>query len=67
MAMAYGATSDPTDLVDEAECIVCLHLAENEATVNEDMPSAVRWNLETTLRDGRTSQVSVWDALVPLF
>ena len=51
MVMGQGATSDLTDLVDdEAECIVCLHRAQDEASVNEDMPSAVRYILETTER-----------------
>ena len=48
MVIGQGATSDLTDLVDEAMCIVCLHGAEDEANVNEDKPSAVRWILETT-------------------
>ena len=51
MVIAPDATSSLTDLVDaEAKCIVCLHGAEDEASVNEDMPSAVRWILETTTR-----------------
>ena len=52
MATGQGATtSSLTDLVDdEAKCIVCLHGAEDEASVNEDMPSAVRYILETTTR-----------------
>ena len=50
MVIGQGATSSRTDLVDEAMCIVCLHGAKNEASVNEDMPSAVRWILETTTR-----------------
>ena len=51
MVIGQGATSSLTDLVDdEAKCIVCLHGAEDEASVNEDMPSAVRWILETTTR-----------------
>ena len=47
MVTGQGATSSLTDLVDKAMCIVCLHGAEDEASVNEDMPSAVRWILET--------------------
>ena len=44
-------TSSLADLGDdEAKCIVCLHGAEDEASVNEDMPSAVRWILETRTR-----------------
>ena len=51
MVIGQGATSSLTDLVDdEAKCIVCLHGAEDEASVNEDMPSAVRYILETTTR-----------------
>ena len=51
MVTGQGATSSLTDLVDdEAKYIVCLHGAEDEASVNEDMPSAVRWILETTTR-----------------
>ena len=51
MVTGQGATSSLTDLVDdEAKCIVCLHGAEDEASVNEDMPSAVRYILETTTR-----------------
>ena len=51
MVTGQGATSSLTDLVDdEAKCIVCLHGAEDEASVNEDMPSAVRYILETTAR-----------------
>ena len=51
MVSGQGATSSLTDLVDdEAKCIVCLHGAEDEASVNEDMPSAVRYILETTAR-----------------
>ena len=51
MVIGQDATSSLTDLVDdEAKCIVCLHGAEDEASVNEDMPSAVRWILETTTR-----------------
>ena len=51
MVIGQGATSSLTDLVDdEAKCIVCLHGAEDEASVNEDMPSAVRYILETTAR-----------------
>ena len=51
MVIGQDATSSLTDLVDdEAKCIVCLHGAEDEASVNEDMPSAVRWILETTAR-----------------
>ena len=53
MVMGQGASSDLTDLVDdddEAECIVCLHGAQDEAAVNEDMPSVVRYILETTDR-----------------
>ena len=43
MVTGQGATSSLTDLVDdEAKCIVCLHGAEDEASVNEAMPSAVR-------------------------
>ena len=49
MVIGQVATSSLTDLVDdEAKCIVCLHGAEDEASVNEDMPSAVRYILETT-------------------
>ena len=49
MVSGQGATSSLTDLVDdEAKCIVCLHGAEDEASVNDDMPSAVRYILETT-------------------
>ena len=51
MVMGQGATSDLTDLVDdEAECIVCLHRAQDEASVNKDMPSVLRYILETTTR-----------------
>ena len=51
MVTGQGATSSLTDLVDdEAKCIVCLHGAEDEASVNEAMPSAVRYILETTTR-----------------
>ena len=51
MVSGQGATSSLTHLVDdEAKCIVCLHGAEDEASVNEDMPSAVRYILETTAR-----------------
>ena len=56
IVMVRGATKNPsdlTDLVDEAqevECIVCLHWAEGNATLNEDMQIAVRWILETTHR-----------------
>ena len=61
MVIGQGVTSSLTDLVDEAMCIICLHGPEDEASVNEDMPSAVRWILETTTRP-----VSVQDALVGL-
>ena len=61
MVIGQGVTSSLTDLVDEAMCIICLHGPEDEASVNEDMPSAVRWILETTTRP-----VSVRDALVGL-
>ena len=51
MVSGQGATSSLTHLVDdEAKCIICLHGAEDEASVNEDMPSAVRYILETTTR-----------------
>ena len=50
MVIGQGATRSLTQLVDEAMCIVCLHGVEDEASVNEDMPSAVRWILETTTR-----------------
>ena len=51
MVTGQGATSSLTDLVDDkAKCIVCLHGAKDEASVNKDMPSAVRWILETTAR-----------------
>ena len=50
MVTGQGTTSNLTDLVDEAVCIVCLHGPQDEASVNEDMPSAVRWILETTTR-----------------
>ena len=44
MVMRQRATSDVTELVDdEAECIVCLHGAQYEASVNDDMPSPVRY------------------------
>ena len=50
MVMGQGATSDLTYLIDdEAEGIVCLHRAQDEASVN-DMPSVVRYILETTTR-----------------
>ena len=35
---------------DETACIICLHGAQDEASVNEDMPSAVRYIMETTTR-----------------
>ena len=54
MVIGQGATSSRTDLVDEAMCIVCLHGAKHEASVNEDMPS------------GRTCREPVRDALVGL-
>ena len=51
MVTGQGATSSLTDLVDdEAKCIICLHGAEDKASVNEDMPSAVRYILEKTTR-----------------
>ena len=51
MVTGQSATSNLTELVDdEAKCIVCLHGAEDEASVKEDMPSAVRWILEATTR-----------------
>ena len=50
MVMAMGATKNLSDLTDEAECTICLHRAEGKAMVNEDMPSAVHWILETTRR-----------------
>ena len=51
MVSGQGATSSLTNLVhDEAQCIVSLHGAKDEASVNEDMPSAVRYILETTAR-----------------
>ena len=51
MVIGQGATSSLTDLVDdEAKCVVCLHGAQDEASVNEDMPSAVGYILETTTR-----------------
>ena len=51
MVIGQDAKSSLTDLIDdEAKCIVCLHGAEDEASVNEEMPSAVRWILETTTR-----------------
>ena len=50
MVTGQGTTSSLTDLVDEAVCIVCLHGPEDKASVNEDMPSAVRRILETTTR-----------------
>ena len=44
MVIGQDATSSLSDLVDdEAKCIVCLHGAEDKASVNEDMPSAVRY------------------------
>ena len=61
MVIGQGVTSSLTDLVDEAMCIIYLHGPEDEASVNEDMPSAVRWILETTTRP-----VSIRDALVGL-
>ena len=42
MVIGHGATSSLTDLVDEAMCIVSLHGAEDEASVNEEMPSVGR-------------------------
>ena len=52
MVMGQGATSDLTELADddEAECIVCLHRAQDEASVNENMPRPVRYILETAKR-----------------
>ena len=53
LVMARGTSTNQSDLtgvVDQAECIICLHRAEDESVVNEDMPSAVRWILEMTRR-----------------
>ena len=54
MVMGQGATSDLTEVVDddddEAECVVCLHRAQDEAYVNENIPSPVRYILETKKR-----------------
>jgi len=32
--MAMSAKKNPSDLTDEAECIICLNRAEEEAVVN---------------------------------
>ena len=50
MVIGQGVTLTLIDLVDKAMCIICLHGPEDEASVNEDMPSAVHWILETMTR-----------------